>query len=669
MTDPLISLRGVTKTYGTLVANDHIDLDIYPGVVHAIVGENGAGKTTLASLLNGTGTPDSGTILVDGRPVTIKTPRQAGALGIGMVFQHFRLVGSLTVAANVFLGRELTRGGLLDAGAMAARVSELSRRFGLEVDPGARVRDLSVGAAQRVEVLKALSHDTRVLILDEPTAVLTPQESVELFGVIRGLAQAGVAVVFISHKLDEVTAVADELTVLRDGRVIAILPAAGQTRESIARLMVGRDLPERVNRGAGQPGEVVLAARGLRVRDARGVRALDGVSLEVRAGEIVGVAGVDGNGQAELVGVLTGMLRADAGTVALLGADVTRSSVRRRRALGLAHIPDDRRLVGTAPGMSVAENLAATHLGRKDRALTRAGWIVGARVREFARELIGEFGIRGAAPGSRAGTLSGGNLQKVVIAREFAGRPSVLVVSQPTRGLDVGATEAVHDRLLSARDRGAGLLVVSADLGEIGGLADRVLVMHRGTIVAEFSGDEVDATAIGLAMGGVRADDAHSSINAAGEQVATDAEGVQMVTDAPGVHVGWARNAGLGNVSGYPDGRACRATVSSSRSPTFPNPAHGDDAGGVGHGRVPVAWWGCSGRRRPAARSRGVGAVQAAASSSAFPWRRGAVQVAIRRASSSATRAYASRGSAGILPRTRLSQVSASRLSAAVRNW
>lgn len=504
MTEPLLSLREVTKTFGTLVANDHISLDIYPGRVHAIVGENGAGKTTLMSMINGTGVPDSGTILVDGQPVVIRSPQKAQSLGIGMVFQHFKLVGSLTVAANVFLGRELTKGGLLDTDAMAAKVTELSEKFGLDVDPTAITRDLSVGEEQRVEVLKALSHDTRLLILDEPTAVLTPSETDDLFVVIRGLAAAGVAVVFISHKLDEVIAIADDITVIRDGRVIATMPAKGQTTASIARMMVGRDVLLRVGRDKAKPGDVVLAADDLSKLDTRGAVALDHLSLEVRAGEIVGVAGVDGNGQSELVAVLAGMMKPDSGTVSLLGEDVTRASVRHRRDRGLAYIPEDRHLVGTAPGLTIEENLAATHLRPP---ITHAGWISDSQMDEFGEQLIEEFDIRGATPRTTAGSLSGGNMQKVVIAREFTSDPKVLVVSQPTRGVDVGATEFVHQSLVSARDRGAGLLVVSADLNEVMSLSDRLLVIHRGKIVTSFDRDHLNETAIGLAMAGIVPDE------------------------------------------------------------------------------------------------------------------------------------------------------------------
>src|SRR5664279_785732 len=358
MTAPLLQLRHVTKTFGTLVANDNVDLDVLPGRVHALVGENGAGKTTLMSMLNGTGLPDSGTIIYDGKEVSITTPQQAAALGIGMVFQHFKLVGSLTVAANVFLGREVTKRGQLDTAAMETEVRRLSARFGLEVDPTEITSELSVGELQRVEVLKALSHETRLLVLDEPTSVLTPSETDDMFVVSRELAKSGVAVIFISHKIDEVLAVADVVTVIRDG----------------------------------------------------GVTALDHIGLSVGAGEIVCIAGVDGNGQSELLEAIAGLDKPSFGTVTLKGTDITRASIAARRAAGMAYIPDDRHHVGTAPRMSVADNVGATHLSPP---VARTGWLSLSGLSQFASRLIKTHDIRGAAPTTPVGSLSGGNMQTV----------------------------------------------------------------------------------------------------------------------------------------------------------------------------------------------------------------------------------------------------------------
>ena len=530
MTAPLLQLRHVTKTFGTLVANDNVDLDVLPGRVHALVGENGAGKTTLMSMLNGTGFPDSGTIIYDGNEVSITTPQQAAALGIGMVFQHFKLVGSLTVAANVFLGREITKTGQLDTAAMEAEVKRLSEQFGLEVDPTEITSELSVGELQRVEVLKALSHQTRLLILDEPTAVLTPSETDDMFVVIRELAKSGVGVIFISHKLDEVLAIADVVTVIRDGRVIDTVPAAGLTKERIATMMVGREVLLRIDHTPSHPGDTVLEVADLTVVDDRGVTALDHVSLSVRAGEIVGIAGVDGNGQSELLESIAGLDKPSFGSVKLKGEDITKASIAARRHAGLAYIPDDRHHVGTAPRMSVADNVGATHLYPP---VARAGWLSLSGLSQFAAGLIKKFDIRGASPTTPVASLSGGNMQKVVIAREFESDPPLLVVSQPTRGVDVGAMEFVHRALVSARDRGAAVLLVSADLNEVMSLSDRLLVIHRGHIVDEFTHDSMSEIAVGLAMGGQAVDE--EAIAAANALHAEKAELVSTDLDGDGI--------------------------------------------------------------------------------------------------------------------------------------
>ncbi|WP_235502199.1 ABC transporter ATP-binding protein, partial [Angustibacter sp. Root456] len=504
MATPLLELQELTKSFGPVLANDRISLKVHAGRIHALVGENGAGKTTLMTMIAGTARPDSGVISVDGRPTQITSPLKASALGFGMVHQHFKLVPSLTVAANVFLGRELrTRTGQLDTAAMEEQVAELSRRFGLAIDPRAKVADLSVGLRQRVEVLKALSHDTRLLILDEPTAVLTPSESDDLFVVIRSLAERGCAVVFISHKLGEVLSIADEITVIRDGRTIATRPAVGLSEPDIARMMVGREVLLRLKHTPANPQQEVLAIDDLTVVDARGVTAVDHVSLGVRAGEIVGIAGVEGNGQSELAAAIAGMQDVASGRVRLAGDDITRASVAKRRAAGLAYIPEDRHEEGTAPSLSVAENIVATHLRAP---VARAGWVSTRGMRSMATRLIRTFDIRGARPSTPVGSLSGGNMQKVVIAREFEADPSFLMVSQPTRGVDVGAMEFVHNALVSARDRGAGVLLLSADLNEVMSLSDRLLVMYRGTVVAEFTQETMTETAVGLAMAGVRPD-------------------------------------------------------------------------------------------------------------------------------------------------------------------
>jgi ABC-type uncharacterized transport system ATPase subunit/ABC-type uncharacterized transport system permease subunit len=502
MATPLLELRHITKAFGPKVANDDISLSVLPGRIHALVGENGAGKTTLMTMIAGTAQPDAGSIVFDGSEVQIGSPKKAAALGIGMVHQHFKLIPSLSVAENVFLGRELrTARGTVDTARMESEVAALSSRFGLEIDPRAKVSSLSVGLRQRVEVLKALSHDTRLLILDEPTAVLTPGETDDLFVVVRSLAEKGCAVLFISHKLGEVLAIADEVTVIRDGRVIDTLPAAGLSQRDIAQMMVGREVLLRIAHTPASPGEPVLEVEDLSVVDERGVTVLDHLSLTVRSGEIVGIAGVEGHGQSELAAAIAGMQDVDGGRVVLAGTDITSASVASRRDAGLAYIPEDREHVGSGPALSVAENVIPTHLSPP---VARHGWVSSRHADEFAGRLIREFDVRGAGASTPIGTLSGGNVQKVIIAREFASDPTLLMVSQPTRGVDVGAMEFVHNAIVSRRDQGSGVLLLSADLNEVMSLSDRLLVMYRGEIIADFTQDTMSEAAVGLAMAGVR---------------------------------------------------------------------------------------------------------------------------------------------------------------------
>jgi ABC-type uncharacterized transport system ATPase subunit/ABC-type uncharacterized transport system permease subunit len=517
MAKPLLEFRSITKAFGQNLANDAISMTVLPGRVHAIVGENGAGKTTLMTMIAGTAQPDSGEIHYDGRRVRITNPQRAAALGIGMVHQHFKLVPSLTVAANIFLGRELrTRRGTLDTAKMEARVAELSEQFGLAIDPQVQVASLSVGIRQRVEVLKALSHDTRLLILDEPTAVLTPKETDELFVVVRGLANKGCAVLFISHKLGEVLSIADEVTVIRDGRTINSRPAAGLSQADIAQMMVGREVLLRVQHTEAKAAEQVLEVDQLEVIDDRGVTVVDRLSLQVRAGEIVGIAGVEGNGQTELAAAIAGMQAVQRGHVRMDGEDITRANVETRRRKGLAYIPEDRNEVGTGPGLPITENLVPTHLGRP---VSRWGWISARGAATFSRRLISTFDVRGARADTKVSTLSGGNVQKVVIAREFEANPKLLMVSQPTRGVDVGAMEFVHNAIVTQRDAGAAVLLLSADLNEVMSLSDRLLVMYRGAIIAEFTQRNMSEAAVGLAMAGTapshddvrRAEQAHAS--------------------------------------------------------------------------------------------------------------------------------------------------------------
>lgn len=525
---PILELRGITKTFGEKVANEDISLSFLPGRVHAIVGENGAGKTTLMNMISGNLQPDRGSILFDGREVAVETPNRADELGIGMVHQHFKLVPSLNVASNIFLGKELTTGlGRLDQKAMQAKVRELSERFGLAINPQDIVEDLSVGERQRVEILKALSHDTRLLILDEPTAVLTPAEADELFIVVRQLADRGCAVVFISHKLGEVLAIADDISVIRDGRVVGTQPAAGLTQTDIATMMVGREVLLRIKHTPANPTDEVLKVEELSAVDGRGIIALRNVSLSIRRGEVVGIAGVEGNGQSELTSAIAGMTDVPRGRITLAGTDVTRATVAKRREIGLAYVPEDRHEEGAGPNLSIAENIAATKM---EPPIVRAGWLSLAKMRDLARKLIAMFDVRGAAPGTKIGDLSGGNMQKVLIAREFTSDPELLMISQPTRGVDVGAMEFVHNSIVAARDRGAGVLLVSADLNEVMSLSDRLLVMFRGEIIAEFTQENMSETAVGLAMAGTRP--TPESLAAAEAEHARVAAGLGLDTEA-----------------------------------------------------------------------------------------------------------------------------------------
>ncbi|WP_374945478.1 ATP-binding cassette domain-containing protein [Agreia sp.] len=502
MSRPILELRNITKTFGTKVANRDVSLSIRPGTVHALVGENGAGKSTLMNMISGNLQPDSGEIIINGEVVRVTDPKKADSLGIGMVHQHFKLVPSLTVASNIFLGNESSNGfGVLDRRGMEEKVVSLSADLGLNLSPRDRVQDLSVGERQRVEIVKALSHDTRLLILDEPTAVLTPSETDELFVVVRRLAAQGCAVVFISHKLGEVLSIADEITVIRDGEVIGSRSAEGLSQSDIASMMVGREVLLRIQHTPSQPKDDVLRVEDLSAIDQRGAVAVKNLSLSVRAGEIVGIAGVEGNGQSELAAAIAGMYLPPRGRVRLAGHDVTTASVADRRARGLAYIPEDRNEEGAAPKLSIAENVAAGHLRPP---LARAGWLSLAAMRDYAQKLIAKFDVRGAQPGTPIGSLSGGNMQKVIIAREFESDPSLLMVSQPTRGVDVGAMEFVHNSIVGLRDKGAGVLLFSADLNEVMSLSDRLLVMYRGEVIAEFTQENMTELAVGLAMAGVK---------------------------------------------------------------------------------------------------------------------------------------------------------------------
>jgi general nucleoside transport system ATP-binding protein len=500
---PVLELRGITKQFPGVLANDHIDFDLQASEVHALLGENGAGKSTLMSILYGLYTADSGEILMGGKPVTIGSPKDAIELGIGMVHQHFMLIPVMTVTENIVLAQEPKQAGvLLDYDAAAERVRELSTSFGLAVDPHARIEKITVGQQQRVEILKALYRGAQILILDEPTAVLTPQEAHELFEIIESLKVQGKSIVFISHKLNEVLEVADRVSVLRRGKLVETIPREGATEAKLARSMVGREVLLRVEKKPATPGERLLHVEDLSVRDDRGLDAVRGVSFDVRAGEIVGIAGVDGNGQSELIDALTGLRNVAGGKITVGEEDLTRATAREALDAGMGHIPEDRHRRGLVLDFNLAENLVLHDYGKEP--FSRFGWVNPRTWFRWAAGLLKEFDVRGGGPTTRGGSLSGGNQQKVVVAREVTRNPSVLIAAQPTRGLDVGAIEFVHRRLVEQRDAGKAVLLVSLELEEILSLADRILVLYEGRIVAEFPPD-VTEEEVGIAMlGGKR---------------------------------------------------------------------------------------------------------------------------------------------------------------------
>jgi ABC-type uncharacterized transport system ATPase subunit len=478
-----LELRGITKRFGALVANDAIDFELRRGEIHALLGENGAGKSTLMNVLYGLHHPDEGEIRLDGEPVRIDSARHAIGLGIGMVHQHFMLVPVMTVAENLVLGTEPHRGPLLDYKAAAARTRELSERYGLAVDPDARVEDLGVGAQQRVEILRALFRDAKVLVLDEPTAVLTAQESQDLFRVLRALTEDGASVVFISHKLNEVLDVSDRVTVLRRGKKIDTVETEGSTERSLARLMVGRDVLLRVEKPEHTPGEPALEVRDLHVSDDRGLPAVRGLSLTVRAGEIVGVAGVDANGQSQLIEAITGLRKVESGAITVDGQDITGQSALAAIRAGVGHIAEDRHERGLVLQFDLAENLSL--LEYRKPTMRQRGLLSPRKMDERAKQLLTDYDVRGGDCHTPAASLSGGNQQKCVIARELAADPKVLIAAQPTRGLDVGAIEFVHRRLVEERDKGRAILLISLELEEVRSLSDRALVIYEGEIVAE----------------------------------------------------------------------------------------------------------------------------------------------------------------------------------------
>jgi ABC-type uncharacterized transport system ATPase subunit len=502
-----LELSGLTRSFGSLVANDSIDLVIEPGEIHCLLGENGAGKSTLMNMLYGLLQPDSGEILVNGEKVTINSPSQAIAHGIGMVHQHFMLVPVFTVAENIMLGRETTRGGgVLDRKQAYARVRELSDRYGLEVDPAALVEDIPVGVQQRVEIIKALANDAEVLILDEPTAVLTPSEIDDLIAVMRQFKADGTSIVFITHKLKEVQAIADKITVIRRGKVVGEAePSASE--EELAELMVGRAVDLVVDKDVAQPGAPALEIRGLSVIDERGHTAVDGIDLEVRAGEIVALAGVQGNGQSELAEALLGLTPIAAGTITVGGKDISRTGTRQRLDAGIGYVPEDRARDGFVGSFTVAENLVLDLF--RQPPFSKGVVLQTEAIEQNATDRVAEFDIRTQSIDLPVSSLSGGNQQKVVLARELSRPLKLLVASQPTRGVDVGSIEFLHKRIVRERDQGTAVLIVSTELDEIAALADRIAVMYRGRIVG-IVGPQTPRDELGLMMAGASQQEAEA---------------------------------------------------------------------------------------------------------------------------------------------------------------
>ena len=497
-----LEVQNITKQFPGTLANDRVSLTLEKGEVHALLGENGAGKTTLMNIVYGLYHQDEGKVLVDDKEETIHNPQDAIKLGIGMVHQHFMLVPVFTVAENIILGHENTRGGvMLDRRTASQRIREVSHQYGLEIDPDALVKDLPVGIQQRVEIVKALYRNAKILILDEPTAVLTPQEADDLFRIMRELTGRGISIFFITHKLKEVLAAADRITVLRAGRVVGTTKPAETSEAKLAAMMVGREVILKVDRGPAHPTDEVLSVNELKVADDRGVMTVNGATFSVRAGEVLGIAGVQGNGQTQLVEALTGLRKVASGSIHLLGADVTKSSPRTITELGSAHIPEDRQRHGLVLAYPLTDNMVLNTYYQQPFA--RNTIMDEARIKQNADQLVGEFDVRTPASTVAVKTLSGGNQQKVIVAREFSRPIKLLIANQPTRGLDVGSIEYIHRRIIEKRDDGCAVLLVSAELDEILALSDRIAVMYHGRIVAILPSAEATREKFGLLMAGI----------------------------------------------------------------------------------------------------------------------------------------------------------------------
>ena len=496
----VIEMREITKIFGEFVANDKINLELRKGEIHALLGENGAGKSTLMNMLAGLLEPTSGEIVVNGKSEKLDSPSKAASLGIGMVHQHFMLVEAFTVAENIILGSEVTNKGVLDLKKANADILELSERYGLAVDPTAKVEDISVGAQQRVEILKTLYRGADILIFDEPTAVLTPAEILELMDIMKALVKEGKSIILITHKLDEIRAVADRVTVIRRGKSIQTVSIEGATNKDLAEMMVGRSVSFVTEKEEAQPKEVVLQISDLVVNENRGVPAVKELSLDVRAGEIVGIAGIDGNGQSELIQAITGLRKVKSGSIKIKGQEVVGLSPRKITEMNVSHVPEDRHRDGLVLEMMLSENIALQTYYKEP--LSKNGVLNYNQINSYARKLMEEFDVRAANEIVPASALSGGNQQKAIIAREVDRNPDLLIVSQPTRGLDVGAIEYIHKRLIGERDKGKAVLVVSFELDEIINLSDRIAVIHDGKIQGIVKPSETNKQELGILMAG-----------------------------------------------------------------------------------------------------------------------------------------------------------------------
>ena len=496
----VIEMREITKIFGQFVANDKINLHLRRGEIHALLGENGAGKSTLMNMLAGLLEPTSGEIAVNGQVVKLDSPSKAASLGIGMVHQHFMLVEAFTVAENIILGSEITKNGVLDIKKSIQEIKELSEKYGLAVDPSAKVEDISVGAQQRVEILKTLYRGADILIFDEPTAVLTPAEIDELMIIMKNLVKEGKSIILITHKLDEIRAVSDRVTVIRRGKSIETVEIAGATNQDLAEMMVGRSVSFTTEKNPPQPKEVILSIKDLVVNENRGIPAVKNLSLDVRAGEIVGIAGIDGNGQSELIQAITGLRKVKSGTINIKGKDVVGLPPRKITEMKVSHVPEDRHRDGLVLDMTISENIALQTYYKEP--LSKNGILNYTNIHNYARKLMEEFDVRAANDYVPASALSGGNQQKAIIAREVDRDPDLLIVSQPTRGLDVGAIEYIHKRLIGERDKGKAVLVVSFELDEILNLSDRIAVIHDGKIQGIVTPAETNKQELGILMAG-----------------------------------------------------------------------------------------------------------------------------------------------------------------------